>query len=333
MTCIQLLSSNKLISAALYLRASDIKMHFRVLFYELNKAILHSLKEQKIETEKLKMDIRMSGIKTEKTPLHFTHANGIPGDSYQKFFGFLKDDFDLKYIPLIGMHPDYPVTHDWRFLVDQVIHDIEHQFSGKKVVGLGHSFGSLLTLMCAYKRPELFSQLVIMDPPFVVSKKSILLQCAQKLKLKAVDKLTPAGITLKRTDFWESKEQAYRSMRNNSLFRNFDETCFQDFIQSGLVPAQSGDGVTLRIPKNMEAEIFRTVPAWWWRTPGKAPVPPVHLITADSSPFYKQGFPQNVQKIYKIDYSLVKGGHMFPLEQPEKTALLVKNIIEMQRAE
>ena len=150
-----------------------------------------------------------------KTEIHFTHANGIPAQSYQKFFTYFQDEFDLKSIPMIGMNPQYPITHDWRYLVDQIIDDVEQQFQGRKVVGLGHSFGSLLTLMSAYKRPDLFSQLVIMDPPFVIGSKSAMFEIAKKLKLKAIDQFTPAGITLKRTDHWKDHAHAYTSMRHN----------------------------------------------------------------------------------------------------------------------
>ncbi len=73
---------------------------------------------------------------------------------------------------MIGLDPRYPVTLTWHYLVEQVIADIERQFPEQQVIGLGHSFGSLLTLMAAYKRPDLFSQLVIMDPPFVIGPKS-----------------------------------------------------------------------------------------------------------------------------------------------------------------
>ena len=38
-----------------------------------------------------------------------------------------------------------------------------------------------------------------------------------------------------------------------------------------------------------------------------------------------------MQKTYQIDYSLMQGGHMFPLEQPDKTAALVKKIIAAQK--
>ncbi|MCG2609823.1 alpha/beta hydrolase [Acinetobacter sp. SM34] len=267
----------------------------------------------------------------KKNAIHFTHANGIPSATYQKFFNYFKADFNLKAIPMIGLNPQYPVTMSWQYLVEQVIADIEQQFPDQQVIGLGHSFGSLVTLMAAYKRPDLFSQLIIMDPPFVIGSKSAIFEAMQKLKLKAVDKITPAAITLKRNDHWRSFDEAYTSLRNNRLFKNFDKQCFDDYFAHGITQDQSRGGVTLSIPKAIEAEIFRTVPAWWWRTPRKAPRVPVHLITAEQSHFYKQGLPQGMKKTYGVEFSVVEGGHMFPLEQPESTAQSVKKIISAQQ--
>ena len=72
------------------------------------------------------------------------------------------------------------------------------------MIGLGHSFGSLLTLMAAYKKPQLFSQVIIMDPPFVIGPKAFLFEALQKLGSKSVDKLTPAAVTVKRRDHWKA---------------------------------------------------------------------------------------------------------------------------------
>ena len=46
-----------------------------------------------------------------KPALHFTHANGIPSGSYQKFFQFLNQDFDVKAIPMIGLDPRFTHTY------------------------------------------------------------------------------------------------------------------------------------------------------------------------------------------------------------------------------
>ncbi|MEK5765265.1 alpha/beta hydrolase, partial [Acinetobacter junii] len=44
----------------------------------------------------------------------------------------------------------------------------------------------------------------------------------------------------------------------------------------------------------------------------------------EQSQFYQQGLPQGLKKIYQIDYSVLPGGHMFPLEQPKQVAEYVK---------
>ncbi|MEN3978014.1 alpha/beta hydrolase [Acinetobacter sp. CWB-B33] len=263
-------------------------------------------------------------------PIHFTHANGIPAGSYAKFFQAFDAKYKIKAIPVLGMSAQFPVTYTWSHLVSQVIQDIEQQFPNQQVIGLGHSFGSLVTLMAAYQRPDLFSQLIIMDPPFVIGPKSAIFEGMQKLRLKAVDKITPAAITLKRNDCWQSFDEAYAALRHNRLFKNFDQECFDDYFAHGIQADEQRGGVTLSIPKHVEAHIFRTVPAWWWRTPRKAPNMPVHLITADQSHFYKQGLPQGMKKTYGIEFSVVNGGHMFPLEQPEVTAQCVQKIINLQ---
>ena len=103
---------------------------------------------------------------------------------------------------------------------------------------------------------------------------------------------------------------------------------FEDYFASGIqVDAQRG-GVTLTIPKRVEAEILELYSAWWWRTPRKAPDVPVHLITARHSPFLFARFTARHAKTYGIEFSVVEGGHMFPLENPETTATHVQQLIQ-----
>ena len=266
-----------------------------------------------------------------KPALHFTHANGIPGKSYETFLSYFQDEYNVHYMPYIGMDKKFPVTAKWKYLVQEVILDIETHFPNQKVIGVGHSFGSLLTLMCAYQRPELFSQLVIMDPPFIIGRKSPILELIQKFNLKQVYDATPAGITLKRRDHWESKEDAYQALRHNRLFNHFNEQSFLDYMESGLENDLVNGGVTLKIPKTLEAEIFKTVPAWWWRTPRKLPQVPTYLITSKESHFYKQEIPQTAFKVYGIPFSVVEGTHMFPLEHSQQTAREVLKIINQHK--
>ncbi|HCB29810.1 MAG TPA: alpha/beta hydrolase, partial [Acinetobacter lwoffii] len=49
-------------------------------------------------------------------------------------------------------------------------------------------------------------------------------------------------------------------------------------------------------------------------------------------PFLARKFPQQVQKKFGIPFTVVDGGHMFPLEQPDQVASLLKQLIQQQSA-
>jgi pimeloyl-ACP methyl ester carboxylesterase len=76
-----------------------------------------------------------------------------------------------------------------------------------------------------------------------------------------------------------------------------------------------------------EVQIFRTNPSLWW-LPQAQPKLPVQLIVADKGPFLAHKFPQQIRKKFGIPFTIVEGGHMFPLEQPEQVATLVKQLIQ-----
>lgn len=140
-----------------------------------------------------------------KPVIHFAHANGVPSMVYQKLFDQLKDEYDVIYVPLIGPDKRYPITNHWPFLVDQVIDSIVRQAKGRKVIGLGHSLGSVLTLMASFRRPELFSQVIMLDPPLILGRYSFAFHMAKLFKPKIVDDMTPAGLSARRREHSSSK--------------------------------------------------------------------------------------------------------------------------------
>ena len=88
-------------------------------------------------------------------PLHFAHANGFPADTYRRLFEALRArGFDQPAaIPQMGHQPEHPVTDGWHHLVDELCHYLE-QHCPEPVVGVGHSFGAVVTLMAAHRRPN-----------------------------------------------------------------------------------------------------------------------------------------------------------------------------------
>ena len=265
-----------------------------------------------------------------KPLIHFAHANGVPSKVYEKLFEQLRDDYDVITVPLIGPDKRYPITNHWPHLVDQIIDSIVRQAQGRQVIGLGHSLGSVLTLMAAYKRPELFSQVIMLDPPLIMGKASLLFHVMKCVKPKMVDQMTPAGLSARRRDHWSSREEAGALLRPKGFYKDFDPDCFQAYLEYALTEDPVRGGVTLTIPKADEVEIFRKNPSLWW-LPMARPRVPVHLVVGSDSVFLKRRFPQIAKRKIGIPFSVTQGGHMFPLERPVEVAQLVKQLIQQQK--
>lgn len=270
-----------------------------------------------------------SNLVNTKPLIHFAHANGVPSQVYTKLFEDLSDEFDVIFVPLIGPDKRYPITNHWPHLVDQIIDSIIQQSKGRQVIGLGHSLGSVLTFMASYKRPELFSQVIMLDPPLIMGKASLFFHAAKLFRPKMVDQFTPAGLSVRRRDHWESREQAAALLRPKGFYQNFDAECFQAYIDYALTEDPIRGGVTLTIPKADEVEIFRKNPSLWW-LPMQKPQIPIHLVVGDESPFLANRFPQIAQRKLGIPFTVTSGGHMFPLEHPNATVQLIKALIKQQ---
>lgn len=265
-----------------------------------------------------------------KPVIHFAHANGVPSKVYTKLFGLLKDEYDIIYVPLLGTDARYPIDKQWSNLADQVIDSIVQQSQGRKVIGLGHSLGAVSTFLASFKRPELFEQVILLDPPLIMGKASFLFQIAKTFLPKQLDQMTPAHLSAKRRDHWDSREQAYELLRSKNLYQKFDEACFQAYIDYALIEDPVRGGVTLTIPRDKEVAIFRSGPSYWW-LPHAQPKIPVYMVVGKESPFLTQKFPQMAQKKFGIPFTVTEGGHMFPLEHPVKTVDLIKQLIQEQK--
>ena len=261
-----------------------------------------------------------------KPLIHFAHANGVPSKVYQKLFDLLSDEYDVIYVPLLGPDKRYPIDNHWHSLTQQVIDSIVRQSQGRKVIGLGHSLGSVLTFQAALQRPELFEQILMIDPPMIMGKEALALHIAKILKLKMVDTMSPAGLSKRRRDHWESREQAAELLRPKGFYKNFDEDCFQAYIDYALIDDLERGGVELTISRDDEVQIFRTNPSLWW-LPQAKPKIPVQLLIAEQGPFLPRKFPQMVEKKFGAPFKVVSGSHMFPLEKPNETVKIIKKML------
>ncbi len=265
-----------------------------------------------------------------KPLIHFAHANGVPSRVYEKMFSALRDEYDVIYVPLLGPDKRYPVDNNWQSLTQQVIDSIVRQAQGRPVIALGHSLGAVLSFQAALQRPELFSQVIMLDPPLIMGKDAFVLHMAKLLGMtKMLDKMSPAGLSKRRRDHWESREQAAESLRPKGFYANFDADCFRAYIDHALMDDPVRGGVQLTISKWDEVAVFRTNSSRWW-LPQSKPQVPVHMLAAAKGPFVPRHYPEILQKKMGVPFSLWDGAHMFPLEQPVEVAARIKDIIAQQ---
>ncbi|MFB2538028.1 alpha/beta fold hydrolase [Acinetobacter sp. c3-l95] len=260
--------------------------------------------------------------------IHFAHANGVPTPVYQELFSYLDGYGIITPDTAFGMHDDYAIDMHWQALTQQVIQSIEQQSQGKKVIAVGHSLGGILSLQAAMQRPDLIEQLILLDPPLFVGYHALTLHLAQKTHDYFVDKISPAGLSKKRRDHWENREQAHSLLRQRGFFKDFSQNSFDHYIQYALVDDQENGGVKLAVDKSKEVDIFRNLPSLYWQAQHRKTLDmPVTLIAGQDSPFVKQATAQASAKAFGFEYMEIAGGHMFPLQFPKQTATLIQQLI------
>lgn len=254
-----------------------------------------------------------------KPVLHFAHANGFPAGSYNKVFRLVKDELDVIHVGMFAHDPDYPVRSGWEEQADQLIDFLEAN-AHEPVIGAGHSFGASVTFMAAVKRPDLFRGIVLMEPILFIGPFKYLISFAKKTGL--IDYFSPAGKTKGRRRHWPDLESARAYFRSRSLFKSLDPDCLEDYIKSGLV--RCDEGYCLRFSVDQEIAIFRNGPHHFDRYAGMLTDMPGFVYCAEDTNAMPIPVIRKFAGRHGFEFSVVPGGHMFPLEHPEATATLIK---------
>lgn len=274
-------------------------------------------------------------ISKEGPLLVFVHANGYPPETYRSFLDPFLSDFQVWTIYLrpfwSGSDPQH--MHDWRVFRDDTIPVIkelvEKTGSKQPVIGLGHSLGGATLLMSAIQEPELFSQLVLMDPVIFPRWRGTLMRMASPLKL--IRKYHPLiRGTLRRKTWFESREAMYLNYRGKKVFSAFSDQVLKDYVE-GLANDLT-DGVGLRYPPAWEARIYETGGrADWviWRGREKIK-PPTLIIRGEDTYTLRDRLIQSlVGRMPRGEYATVLGsGHLLPLEDPQGTAEVALGFLE-----
>lgn len=269
----------------------------------------------------------------DQTPIHFAHGNGFNAGTYRAFVEQLATERDLFALNhratwTVSRDQKPPAGFSWQAAADDMIAGIE-QFAPDGVIGVGHSLGGVMTLFAAAKRPDLFKQIILIEPVVFPTRMFLAvgwMPVKWRLKFAKI-----AQSTLRRRDVWASVDEFVDFHIAKPAFHGISREVMTDYAVHGLRPTLGGDRLELVYPKVWEAHIFLT-PAYVWRALATLKVPCV-CFRAERSQWIPNASWQKWQKI-RPDiplHVLPKLDHMAPLQDPIGVAQKVLSQLHSSR--
>ena len=256
-----------------------------------------------------------------KPIIHFSHGNSYPAGSYRAFFEYLRGEYDIRSVDMYGHDPRYPVTDGWPKLVEHLIDCLEQY--GQPVILVGHSLGGMLSLMAAKQRPDLVRCVVMLDSTVVAGWRAMLWRLTKKQSWS--DNFSPAKFSQKRRNVWPSAKAAFEHFIGKPVFAAWAPGVLDDYLAAGLEPHP--EGVQLRFKREIETEIYRALPHHLGSLMNDDYPVPIGFVGGTDSVELRQAGLSATRALVGEYFSEIEGGHLFPMESPEKAARLTREMI------
>jgi len=257
--------------------------------------------------------------------IHFIHGNGYNGLTYLPMLKALSSDYDL-FISDIQGHGESEAGNGflgWNEtaqLCDEVWRQFRHHWSGVPNYGVGHSFGGIMTSFMMVRDPALFERAVLLDP--IIFSPSMLWVMRLGTAVGLWQKNGMASRTRRRRREWPDREAAYQAFQGRGMFRGWQDEALWAYVNHAL--KETGDGVGLKCPPELEADIFSGFPRRLWRTLKQVPVPTHVIHGTDTYDFVLKSVGRLESLNPRFSVEAVSGGHCFMQQQPALAAERVK---------
>jgi pimeloyl-ACP methyl ester carboxylesterase len=253
----------------------------------------------------------------EGETIHFAHANGFPPETYNSLIENLKPNHRVVSMNLRPLWPesDYRKFKNWATIGDDLIKFLDQE-GLKNVVGMGHSFGGIATVIAASKRPDLFSKLVLIEPVVLPDWVYLMTKLFPKSIIKKLNPIVKS--TLGRTDKWESREAAFNQFRTKNLFIDIADKQLWDYVNAGT--SEENGTFSLSYSKEWEAQVYMTFSNPWVFF--KKLQTPYLALRGETSTTVRDETWAKWQKL-KGANTLIQFdnlGHLLPLEKPDELA-------------
>lgn len=259
--------------------------------------------------------------------LHFAHANGFPPGTYRKLIDELTNHRHVFSMAARPLWPDSRprVLRDWSPLVEDLRAELDRR-GVRRVVGVGHSLGAVISLLAAAADPGLFSAVVAIDPIIFTGIRSLFWGTAKKLGLGGRIRLVRGA--LRRRVQWADRGEARATYSSKSVFSSWDPEVLDDYLDVGIVDLPEG-GVRLRYPREWEARIFAAAPHDLWAQLRQVSVPTL-FVQGEHSDTFLDAARARVEKDVPGARTVVieDSSHFVPMERPSELARVIEEFLQ-----
>lgn len=260
--------------------------------------------------------------------LHFIHGNSYCGRTYEPLWQELNTYFDV-FLHDVQGHGDSDFGGKfvgWQRsaeLASAVWHNYRQAWPQVPHIGMGHSFGGVLTSMLAVAEPDLFNRLLLLDPILMPPRYTRWVDPLQCLGVYQFNSF--AKRARQRRQCWPDAASAHASLAGRGMFQGWSPQALQAYIDYGM--QQTEQGVQLKCSPQREAETFGSyMPALWRQLPQLQV--PTHIIYGDKTyPFLHESMAK-LNRLQTVSSEITEGGHCFMLEQPTAIAHRIREHLQ-----
>lgn len=258
------------------------------------------------------------------TVVVFLHGNGLCSRAYEPFLSRLSHPVGTLLIDLPGHgeNPPEAAFRGWHAVADRVLATCRHwhrALPGKRWVLVGHSFGAAVAFDLMDRAPEHFSAAVLLDPAWFPPAMLAATWPLERLNLLRFHAL--ARKTRQATARWPDVSQTRTWLRGRSLYRGFDPGCLEAYLQYGFTA--DADGVRVRCPRDLEADVFCTMPYHHPRVLRRLTVPTTVFSGRNTDSWFRRAGEVWPRWSPQIQHAWVPGRHTFMLDDPAGAAASV----------
>jgi pimeloyl-ACP methyl ester carboxylesterase len=285
--------------------------------------------QQKSKSNMIVNGYYRAGEKTGKR-VHLLHGTGFSAMTFGAMASQLPNDCSiwLTDVPGHGLstQPSKQMPN-WQKLADTVADAVYKQANVKEngpLIGIGHSMGAVLTLLAAVKYPDLFSEIILLDP--VLFKNEMII--AQQL-MRATGAWRHGALVKSvsnRTATWPSLKVMESEIAIKPFYKPWHPQVISDYCNYSTI-TNSDNSVELSCSPKWESSIFGSYPKGLWKAVRTVKLP-TNILVANKTYFFIPTAVQRAAKINKkIQWQKFGNHHCFPMEQPLETAVILTKLI------